>query len=303
MVKITVIEEVKATEGYTEEEIKNNIWNSPPPKKGEGRYLIVGKSINPSDFSQIKSKGYVQYWGRDFLEECDMFLTREGWRINSSGIDYLRKKGYEVETDTLEEQKERREKAKKERKEKAEAKAIAEKQAAGEYKKAVAEFETFLGNPEYRERKEGEGQSNDMYVYHIQSGNATIHNDEYTSYCLLPDGRVFSHRHYNGDWWDNFTTKEPVPEEAQKFFREKTVEMLEKRKQEQIESKKKQAERQEKIRQGLLKMLERTTWEELEKTMKSKKMKRFCPRELAEDGKAIVELTIAEAKEIVGESC
>lgn len=33
--------------------------------------------------------------------------------------------------------------------------------------------------------------------------------------------------------------------------------------------------------------------------MRAGKAKRFCPRELVENGKGIVELTIAEAKEIV----
>lgn len=54
--KIQLIEEINPTEGYTEEEIKNTIWNSPPARKGYGRYLLNGRGIESADFAKLKKK-------------------------------------------------------------------------------------------------------------------------------------------------------------------------------------------------------------------------------------------------------
>jgi len=60
---IKVIEEASPSEGYTDEEIKNNFWNSPPPRKGYGRYLLQGKNrvassvILPTKFTSLAETG------------------------------------------------------------------------------------------------------------------------------------------------------------------------------------------------------------------------------------------------------
>jgi len=56
---VKVIEEVSPETGYTEKEIKNNLWNSPPTRKGLGRYRLNGKSIESNDFVKLKAQKLI----------------------------------------------------------------------------------------------------------------------------------------------------------------------------------------------------------------------------------------------------
>lgn len=295
--KVILREEVSPEVGYTKEEIESGLWNSPPTEKGQGRYLILNRVISPKDFREIQA----YYWSEEDFEEFDIFGATPGWRITVEGIRILKEKGYEVEIDTLQQQRERekkrkeaREKALKERKEQ-------EERSRAEYTALITEFETFLGNPQWR-AAQGETIEPRQYAHRIQLQSIEIYHNEYTEYYLMPDGRVFVHRHYNSDWWDNLITVEPVSQEAQKFFQDKQQELDLQRKRESEEIERREREQREIIKNGLLKMLERTTWEELEREMKKRRAKTFCPRELLrEDGKPLCELTIKEAKKIIEE--
>lgn len=167
-------------------------------------------------------------------------------------------------------------------KEKAEKAAKEREEEIAMYEKGVKEFETYMGSPEYRDRADGEGQISGQYVHTING-----YGGQYNSYSLLPDGHVFLHQHVNSDWWNNLTTVSPIALEAQEFFLEKQAQQQTEREVERQEREKQKADRNEKIRVGLSDMLARTTWEELEILMKKNKMKTFCPRELAKNGKPL----------------
>lgn len=79
---VRVIEEVSPEEGYTHEEIERGIWNSPPAKKGQGRYLIMEKTIEKKDFSQIKAR----YWSADNLSASAM---RGGIKESLNYLDFV----------------------------------------------------------------------------------------------------------------------------------------------------------------------------------------------------------------------
>lgn len=85
-------QEVAPEEGYTQEEIQNTLWNSPPTKKGQGRYIIMNSVIKKEDFKKINAI----YWDREFLEEMDMFTAQAGWRITAKDIAILRNNNYEI---------------------------------------------------------------------------------------------------------------------------------------------------------------------------------------------------------------
>lgn len=292
---VKLLEEVSPEQGYTKEEIEAGIWNSPPAVKGQGRYRIVGQPIEKEDLKKVKAV----YWDEEFLDEMDMWNYPTGWRITLDGIIALQSLGYTVEIETLEARRARYEKAKKEEAERERKKREEEAEREAKYRTAIAEFEKFLGSPSWRSQKEGEGHTAGQYVHTIRSENATIYNDEHVSYCLLDDGRVLSHRHYNADWWDNVTTSEPVTQEAQEFFQQKQKELDRKRAEERAEAERKAEEKKEKIKSALKSALERAgSWENLQRFMG--KNKTFCPRELLdENGKPTRHFTVAEAKKIV----
>lgn len=210
--KVSLREEVAPQMGVERNELDQNIWNSPPAIKGEGRYLILGRTIAPADFTALKRASLVWYWNEEFLEEADMFYASPGWRTNSSGIKMLQNKGYEVEIDTLEMQRERNERAKKERKEREEKEKREREENETAYKTAIADYEMWLGNPEWTRDSDGRiGKGDYINLKRIQSANATIYNDEYYLYSLTSAGYIAVHRHYNADWWDNLFSVNPAP--------------------------------------------------------------------------------------------
>ena len=208
---VKMIEEVKPSEGYTEEGIKNNYWNSPPPRKGYGRYRLTGKNIAPGDFAELKTHKEIYYWDREFLEEMDMFYDVPGWRLDTRGIERLKQKGYNICIDSIDDQNKRIEEKEKLRKEIDIQKEANEK----EYKRNVEEYENWLGNPKWVLQKENdidrEGDGNRLFLKRIRSANATTYTDEYMLYELTPNGYIYSHRHYGFDMWDNVYSDEPAP--------------------------------------------------------------------------------------------
>ena len=71
----------------------------------------------------------------------------------------------------------------------------------------------------------------------------------------------------------------------------------EKEEQEKRQAKEKEGQR---ILEGLQKMLKRTSWEELERAMKKRKVDVFCPQELTnKKGRPTVHLTLSEAKNLM----
>lgn len=223
--KVSVKEEISPEQGLTEVEIKAEIWNSPPAQKGQGRYLILGKTITPADFTALKSAGKVTYWSEDFLEECDMFFTSPGWRIHADGLSILRQRGYEIEIDTIEAREKERAERLAQRKIEDERKAIAEKSAKETYHKELKEYEAWLGSPKWVDNdgeKHGEGSQ-----IHLKS----IHwagDGQYTEYGLTPAGYIHAFQHFNSDWWDHAYSELPAPAhvvaEAQKIVAQQEVE-------------------------------------------------------------------------------
>jgi DNA-directed RNA polymerase subunit RPC12/RpoP len=217
-IKISVIEEVSPEAGLTEAEIKAGIWNSPPATKGQGRYLIQGKTISPADFAALKSKDMVNYWNQDFLEDCDMFTTSPGWRIYADGLSFLKSRGYEIEIDTIEAREKANQERLAQRKIDNEKKAIAEKEVAEQYKKDISEYETWLGSPKWVAddgKKHGKGAQTNLKT--IQR----VGDEQYTDYGLTPAGFIHVFQHINNDWWNHVYSELPAPahviEEAQKI--------------------------------------------------------------------------------------
>ncbi|MCD6487042.1 MAG: hypothetical protein J7K35_06935 [Syntrophobacterales bacterium] len=155
MKTIRLIEEVAPEQGIAKEEIKNGIWNSPPTELGQGRYLLNGRGIENADFSHLRKNGLIWYWDKDFLEDCDMFYVSPGWRMKVGAIDYLRSQGYNVEINTLKDQKDEAEKRKVEAQRKKREEVARRERATQKYQTEIAEYEKWLGNPEYREPEKG----------------------------------------------------------------------------------------------------------------------------------------------------
>jgi len=218
--KVSVTEEVSPEIGLTKEEIEKGIWNSPPTEKGQGRYLIHGKTIAPADFGKIRE--YVRYWDQEFLEEADMFFASVGWRINAAGLTALRELGYDVEIDTLESQKQRREEiAAKEKAAKEQAES--ERKVTGEkFKADVAEYEKYLGNPEWAgTAPENHGDQILLKVFRASEY-------QYTEYYCLKSGHIHVFIQHMYDMWDNMYSVSQAParvqEEARRLMAEKRAE-------------------------------------------------------------------------------
>lgn len=227
--KVSVKEEVSPEMGLTEAEIKAGIWNSPPAQKGQGRYLILGKTITPADFAALKSAEKVTYWSEDFLEECDMFFTSPGWRIHADGLSILRRGGYEIEIDTIEAQKKRAEEGAAKKKAEAEAKDIVRKAAEEKYAKEIAEIETLLGNPKWDGKADvANAESNVLpkavHIKHIAKEGSEL----YTDYGITRAGYVHAFQHINSDWWNDSYSESQAPAhiiaEAQKIIAEQEAE-------------------------------------------------------------------------------
>lgn len=206
--KVVVTEEQSPEEGFTDAEIKVGIWNSPPPEKGQGRYLVHGKTIEFGDFAALKAAGQIYYWDEDFLEECDMFTTSPGWRISASGLVILRGKGYDLEIDTIEAQNERAEQAIAQRKID-DAVASAQKQkATADYTNNVVGYESWLGNPVWIDDPDGSkrGTGAQIPLKRIQ-----LEGDERsTEYSLTPSGYIRAHQYINSDWWNTVFSEKPA---------------------------------------------------------------------------------------------
>jgi ribosomal protein S27AE len=243
MEKVFMIEEVSPESGYTKEEIEKNIWNSPPPVKGEGRYLIRGNKISQQDFSQMKEKNLVSYWSYEFLDDVDMFYARPGWRTNAAGIRFLKEKGYEVEIETLAMQAEKVATAKKARQEVEEKRKKTLADNAREYLAEIEAFEVWLGNPVWvgdaEKKRRGTGELIELKT--IRSKNSTDYNDEYISYYLTPAGYIHCFRHHNSDWWEHLYSEKPASEEIVQYAQEEKKKM-EKERQEETERRKKEQE-------------------------------------------------------------
>ena len=283
MGKIRLIEEVKSESGHTKEEIRKEFWNSPPSLLGEGRYLLIGELGNET-LKELQKRGLAQYWDREFLGECDLFCFSPGWRLGRSAVGCLRKKGYQVEIETLEEQEEKREEEKRKRKEEKAKEEVEKEEMKGEFEKEVADYEKFLGSPKWR-RQEGD---KDYLHAHLTTISNSGKENEYIRYGLTEDNRIFCHRHYFSDCWDNLVSENGAPPEVILEAERIRTEREEERKEEVRREK-------ERIKKGLQSMLKRTTFEEI----KRRKLKKFCPRELVEGGGRKVELTIEQAKEIL----
>lgn len=104
MKQVAVTEEFKPEKGYTKEEIERTRFNSLLTEKGFGQYLLTSRTIEMNDFVALKNKGLVRYWSADCLDDCDMFNSSPGLRIDTSTIVELEKMGYSVEIDTIENQ-------------------------------------------------------------------------------------------------------------------------------------------------------------------------------------------------------
>lgn len=216
--KVAVKEEVSPEMGLTEAEIKAGIWNSPPAQKGQGRYLISGKTIATADFAALKSKEMVTYWDEDFLEECDMFTTSPGWRIHADGLSFLRSRGYEIEIDTIEARQTRKAQRMAQKLIDDAVKEKAKNQAKEDYHKTIAEYETWLGNPKWvgdDGKKHGEGAQ-----IHLK-GIQWVGDEQYTEYGVTPAGFIHAFQHINSDWWNHVYSELPAPahviEEAKKI--------------------------------------------------------------------------------------
>lgn len=215
--KISVYEEVSPEMGLTDAEIKAGIWNSPPATKGQGRYMIQGKTIAPSDFATLKQKEMVNYWDEDFLEECDMFTTSPGWRIHADGLSFLKSRGYEIEIDTIEARQTGKAQRMAQKVIDDAAKEKAKNQAKDDYRKAISEYETWLGNPKWvgdDGKKHGEGAQTRLKSIRWAG------DEQYTEYGLTPAGFIHAFQHINYDWWNHVYSELPAPahvvEEAQK---------------------------------------------------------------------------------------
>lgn len=135
MKQVTVIEEFKPEKGYTKEEIERTKFNSLVTAKGFGRYLLPNFTIEMNDFVALKKKGLVRYWSADYIDDCGMFFSSPGWRLDTRTIVELEKMGYSVEIDTIENQNARaveRKKLKTQLRQAQKKEAIDEKKLAGE---------------------------------------------------------------------------------------------------------------------------------------------------------------------------
>lgn len=236
--KVSVIEEIAPSEGLTEAEIKAGIWNSPPPTKGQGRYLISGKTIDPATFAALKAKEMVNFWSEDFLEECDMFTTSPGWRICADGLSFLKARGYEIEIDTIEVRQTRKTERIAQKLIDDAVKAKAEAQAKENYQKAIAKYEAWLGNPKWvgdDGKKHGEGAQ--IHLKSIQ----WVGDEQYTEYGVTPAGFIHVFQHINNDWWNHVYSEIPAPshvvEEAAKIKAQQDAE--EKKRKDEWEEEKK----------------------------------------------------------------
>jgi len=97
----------------------------------------------------------------------------------------------------------------------------------------------------------------------------------------------------------------PITTERIDFLIENFENISEKKRKEKKEKEERERIREEEIRIGLLKMKERCggaiDWKKLEESMKKAKTNTFCPKELTINGKPKYNLTINEAKRILGE--
>ncbi len=207
--KVSVKEEVSPEQGLTEAEIKTGIWNSPPAQKGQGRYLILGKTIESADFATLKAKEMVGYWSEDFLEECDMFTISPGWRIHADGLSFLKSRGYDIEIDAIEAQKKRADERAIQKKAEQEAKDTARKQGEEKYTKEISEYEAWLGNPKWEGKadvanaKEGKG----VFLKHIAKDGS----EQYTDYSITASGYIHAFQNINSDWWNHVYSDTPAP--------------------------------------------------------------------------------------------
>lgn len=221
--KVSLFEEVSPEEGFTDAEIKAGIWNSPPATKGQGRYLVEGKTIEPSDFAALKAAGKIFYWSRDFLEDCDEFTTSEGWRIHADGVLALKARGYEIAINTIE----ARGKAKVERMAKAKIedalKITKENLSKEKYAKEIADYEAWLGNPKW------DGKNTSVAGRGV-SLRRILHDgaENYTEYFLNHDGQMEVFWYYNSDFWNsgysNILAPAHIVEEAQRIKAQQATE-------------------------------------------------------------------------------
>lgn len=298
MKKVILIEEVPPEAGHTKQQIESSFWNSPPSLKGEGRYFIAPRSdkIDKENWKKLKAV----YWDREFLEEADMFFTPPGWRVKASAIEILKQAGYEVEVITLEQQKKEAEERKRKRQEERERELQKRKELEEKFEKEVEEFEKLLGVLSWREPQEGDKTKKGGYTHTI----ALQDSDRHVSYTLTENNHIYKTVVYNYDFWSNFVSNEPVSEEGLAFFMQKQRELEERIQKQKQEYEERQKQRIAEIKQAVEKMLQRTSWEEIETELKRRKIKRFCPKELTvvdESGKRMPkygDFTIEELKKI-----
>lgn len=80
-----------------DEDLSNVVLNRPCPNRG--LYTLMHR-VDTKTFSLIKKFG--SFWDEDFLDQCDMFMSEEGWRFSCDAINSLRKHNIRVFVDYTE---------------------------------------------------------------------------------------------------------------------------------------------------------------------------------------------------------
>jgi hypothetical protein len=173
-------------------------------------------------------------------------------------------------------------------------------QATDAYVQAVECYENTLGKPTWVEmdsRRYGVG--NAVQVMLIEH---TKNPDYYVAYYLTPAGYICIHRHITLDMWENMCSEKPAPDWFIKDAEHIRLQTLEAEERRRVDEEKARIEWEKRVREGLLNMLARgVTWGEIEKNVRAKTNKTFCPKELTdENGRPTVYLTLGEAMQIVG---
>ena len=179
-----------------------------PDQNFTGRYLLINSGSHPiesNDFATMKQQGLINYWSREWLEDMDMFYDETGWRLDGAGVDYLRKRGYELEITTVEQKQEARKKAEEAAAEKRRVQAIeAEKldkkaeEITNEIKKTLKKI-TFHGQGMIEKFAKDDYLSDNYPVVIVRGSNP----DAYQKFGLTDDRRVFIFTQHFFDMWDS----------------------------------------------------------------------------------------------------
>lgn len=195
---------------------EKTLYNSPP--SFGGRYLLLNSGSRPiqsSDFSILKQNNWISYWNDEYLEDMDLFYEQTGWRLTKDGVDYLQKRGYKVEINTIEAKQEAQKKSKVIEVEKKRQKALEKERLDQQFKQITGEIKatlkglTFHGQGMENKFKDTDYLSEKRDTLIVRESNP----EAYTEYGFTLDGRVFIFVKAFFDMWGSECSDQKAPKQ------------------------------------------------------------------------------------------